>query len=154
MTPSVLWRCWLGGRKGIRPVKNWVVRCWHVCCVVHKTCSYLSGARCRLAYGPADAIATHCLCFSKIQIGLTFLVPAHLGSPGKRAIKRAYFGRPAYKLLHEIEFFSNLYTLLLSRPLLLWFHKLSFVDPALHCMQTAPINWLIELWFYAPVDTK
>ena len=32
--PSVLWRCWLGGRKGIRPVKNWVVGCWH---------SYLSG---------------------------------------------------------------------------------------------------------------
>jgi len=27
-------------------------------------------------------------CFSKIQIGLTFLVPAHLGSPGKRAVKR------------------------------------------------------------------
>jgi len=26
-------------------------------------------------------------CFSKIQIGFTFLVPAHLGSPGKRAIK-------------------------------------------------------------------
>ena len=26
-------------------------------------------------------------CFSKIQIGLTFLVPAHPGSPGKRAIK-------------------------------------------------------------------
>jgi len=24
----VLWRCWLGGRKGIRPVKNWVVGCW------------------------------------------------------------------------------------------------------------------------------
>jgi len=28
-------------------------------------------------------------CFSKIQIGLTFLVPAHLGSPGQRAVKRA-----------------------------------------------------------------
>jgi len=28
-------------------------------------------------------------CFSKIQIGFTsFLVPAHLGSPGHRAIKR------------------------------------------------------------------
>jgi len=26
--------------------------CWH---------GYLSGARCRLAYGPADATATHCL---------------------------------------------------------------------------------------------
>ena len=28
-------------------------------------------------------------CFSKIQIGFTFLVPAHPGSPGKRAVKRA-----------------------------------------------------------------
>ena len=27
-------------------------------------------------------------CFSKIQIGFTFLVPAHLCSPGKRAVKR------------------------------------------------------------------
>ena len=50
--PSMLWHCWLGGRKGIWPVKNWVMGCWH---------SYLSGARCRLAYGPADATATHCL---------------------------------------------------------------------------------------------
>jgi len=25
--PSVLWHCWLGGRKGIRPVKNWVAGC-------------------------------------------------------------------------------------------------------------------------------
>ena len=41
--------------------------------------------RCRLAYVPADATAS---CFSKIQIGFTFLVPAHQGSPGKRAVKR------------------------------------------------------------------
>jgi len=27
-------------------------------------------------------------CFSKIQIGFTFLVPAHPGSPGKGAVKR------------------------------------------------------------------
>jgi len=27
-------------------------------------------------------------CFTEIHIGFTFLVPAHLGSPGKRAIKR------------------------------------------------------------------
>jgi len=26
--------------------------------------------------------------FSKIQIGFTFLVPAHMGSPGKRAVRR------------------------------------------------------------------
>ena len=50
--PSELWRCWLGRRKGIRPVKNWAVGCWR---------GYLSGARCRLAYGPSDATATHCL---------------------------------------------------------------------------------------------
>jgi len=39
---------WAAGR----PVKNWVVGCWR---------GYLPGARCRLACGPADATATHCL---------------------------------------------------------------------------------------------
>ena len=29
-------------------------------------------------------------CFSKIQIGFTFLVPAYPGSPGKRAVKWVY----------------------------------------------------------------
>ena len=29
-------------------------------------------------------------CFSKIQIGFSFLVPAHPGSPGQRAVKRAH----------------------------------------------------------------
>ena len=29
-------------------------------------------------------------CFSKIQIGFTFLVLAHPGSPGQRAVKRVY----------------------------------------------------------------
>jgi len=59
--PSVLWCCWLGGRKGIWPVKNWVVRCWHGC---------LSGVRCRLAYVPADATATHCLASVKSRLVL------------------------------------------------------------------------------------
>ena len=49
---SVLRCCWLGGRKGIKPVKNRVVGCWR---------GYLSGDRWRLAYGPADATATHYL---------------------------------------------------------------------------------------------
>ena len=31
-------------------------------------------------------------CFSKIQSGFTFLVLAHLGSPGKRAVKRVLNG--------------------------------------------------------------
>ena len=83
--PSVLWRCWSGIGKGTRPVKNWVVGCWHgylsgARCTVLWRCwsgigkgtrpvknwvvgcwhGYLSGARCR---GPADATATHCLLF-------------------------------------------------------------------------------------------
>ena len=37
--------------------------------------------RCRLAYGPADATAAHCLLLQKIQIGFTLLVPGHLGRP-------------------------------------------------------------------------
>jgi len=77
----VLWRCWLGDRKGIRPVKNWVVGCWR---------GYLPGARCRLAYGPTDATATHCLL---LQLSLspslsgnycyyTCLTAAFPGQPG------------------------------------------------------------------------
>jgi len=69
--PSVLRRCWLGGRKGIRSVKNWVVGCWR---------GYLCGARCRLVYSPADATATQSLTVS-------FLVLAHPGSPRQRFVK-------------------------------------------------------------------
>ena len=28
LLPSVLWHCWLGDRKDIRPVKSWVMVCW------------------------------------------------------------------------------------------------------------------------------
>ena len=69
-----LWR-----RKGIRTVKNWAVGCWH---------GYLSGVRCRLAYVQLMPLPLTVSCFSKIRIGFTFLVPAHLGNPGKGAVKR------------------------------------------------------------------
>ena len=77
--PSVLWRCWLGSRKGIRPVKNWAVGCWRVICLQW-------GAD--LHNSQLMPLPLTVSCFSKIQTGFTFLVPAHLGSPGKRAIKR------------------------------------------------------------------
>jgi len=51
--PSVLWHCWLGSRKGIRPAKK-------LSDGVQRH-GYLSGARCRLVYGSAYATATHCL---------------------------------------------------------------------------------------------
>jgi len=34
-------------------------------------------------YGPSDVTALTVSCFSKIQIGFTFLVLAHRGNPGK-----------------------------------------------------------------------
>ena len=71
---SVLWRCWLGGRKGPACKKTWVVGYWH---------GYLSGARCRLHMAQLMSLPLTVSCFSKIQIGFTFLVPTHLGSPGK-----------------------------------------------------------------------
>jgi len=53
----------LGGSKGIWPVKiEW--------CGVGVVI-------CLEQYGPADATATAVSCFSKIQIGFTFLLPAH-----------------------------------------------------------------------------
>ena len=42
----------VGRQEGHLACKNRVVGYWR---------GYLSGARCRLAYGPADATATHCL---------------------------------------------------------------------------------------------
>ena len=61
--PSVHWRCWLGGRKGIQPVKIWVMGCWH---------GYLSGARCRLALWPSWC---HCHSLSLAPIKSRLVLP-------------------------------------------------------------------------------
>jgi len=78
--PSVLWHCWLGGRKGIRPVKNmgdgggyWLVRMewrpagWSVCLPV---------------------LISSCTIKSRSSL----LAPAHPVGPGKRAVKRLWCG--------------------------------------------------------------
>ena len=51
MGSEVHWRCWLGagrqeGHPACKKLSGGVVECWH---------GYLSGARGRLAYSPADA---------------------------------------------------------------------------------------------------
>jgi len=79
--PSVLWRCWLGGRKGIRPVKK--LERWGTGIVV----CLEQGADLHTAKRMPLLLLT-VSCFSKIQFGFTFLVPAHPGSPGQRAFKR------------------------------------------------------------------
>jgi len=76
--PSVLWRCWFGSRKGIRPVKNWVVGFWR---------GYLSG-RVQICIWPSWCNC-HSLSLAPINLvwfylpGFTFLVQAHPGSPGQ-----------------------------------------------------------------------
>jgi len=46
----------VGRQEGHPTCKNGVVGCWR---------GYLSGSTCRLACGPADAAATHCLLLQK-----------------------------------------------------------------------------------------
>ena len=58
-----------------------VTGCWR---------GFLSGARCWLAYGQLMPLPLTVSCFSEVQIGFTFLVPAHLGRPWQRAVKRFY----------------------------------------------------------------
>jgi len=59
---------WAAGRaSGLKKISG---ECWH---------GYLSGARCRLAYGPADATATHCLLF---QYNPHWFYLSGTGSPG------------------------------------------------------------------------
>ena len=68
----------VGRQEGHPACTNWVVGYWR---------GYLTGARtCRLAQRMPLRLTVSC--FSKIQIGLSFLVPAHLVSPGKSAVKR------------------------------------------------------------------
>ena len=57
----------------------WPVKKWH---------GYLTGARCRLAYGPADTTATHCLLVPYNPHWFNLLVPVHPSSPVQRTIKR------------------------------------------------------------------
>ena len=75
--PSVLW---LGGRKGIRLVKTEWRGAVVVICLER-------GADLHMAQLMPLPLAVSC--FSEIQIGFTFVVPAHPGSPGQRAVKWA-----------------------------------------------------------------
>ena len=61
---AVLWCCWLGGRKGIRPVKNWVVGCWRGCL----------GWGADLHIAQPMPLPLTISCSSKSRLVLTFLV--------------------------------------------------------------------------------
>jgi len=80
LLPSVLWRCWLGGRKGIRPVKNWVVGCWRGCL----------GWGADFHIGQQMPLPLTISCFSKSRLVLMFLVLPFGWSRtySRRAVKR------------------------------------------------------------------
>jgi len=71
----------LGGRKGIRLVKTEWWGAGMVICLERRADLHMAQLM------PLPLTVS---CFSKIQIGFTFLVPACPGSPGKRAVKRVY----------------------------------------------------------------
>jgi len=76
--PSVLWHCWFGVRKSIRPVINWGMRCWHGYLSRMRFCIWSTWCHCHPIVS----------CFIKIQIGLTFLSLAYPCRPRKEAVKR------------------------------------------------------------------
>ena len=71
--PSVLWCCWLGSRKGMRPVKN----------LSGVGLAWLS------VWSELMPLPLTVSCFSKIQTLFTFLILTHPGSPVQRAVNRA-----------------------------------------------------------------
>jgi len=65
----------LGGRKGTQPVKNRAVGAGVVVCLERVADLHMAQLM------PLPLTVS---CFAKIQIGFTFLLPAHLGSSGKK----------------------------------------------------------------------
>ena len=88
----------VGWQEGHPACKNRVVGCWH---------GYLLERGADLHMAQLMPLPVTVSCFSKIQIGFTFLVPAHPGSPGQRAVKRVCVCVCVFKLLETIEHSLN-----------------------------------------------
>ena len=88
--PSVLWRCWLGGRKGIWPVKNWVVLAWLSVWSEVQTCIWPSWCHC------------HSLPLASVKSRWFYL--SSTGSHGQRVVKWVYICMyVTYYLLNQVE---------------------------------------------------
>jgi len=113
--PSVLWRCWLSGRKGIRPAKK--TEWWGTGVVI----CLERGADLHMAQLMPLPLTVSC--FSKIQIGLTFLVTAYPRCPRKEAVKwllyywhyACYIFMYLRSFLHVSFFYSPLFYCMFSK---------------------------------------
>ena len=81
--PSVLWCCWLGGRKGIQPVKNIDMEWWGAGMVI-----CLERGANDLHMVQLMPLPPHHLLLQQNPEWFILLVPAYPGCPGKKAVKR------------------------------------------------------------------
>ena len=100
---SVLWCCWLGGRKGIQPVKTWVMSddmlAWlSVWSEVQMICIWSGWCHCRPVISASENPEWFIL-----------LVPAYPGSPGKRPLNDCVCVCVSYScpILQQLTFYSN-----------------------------------------------
>ena len=127
----MLLRCWLGGRKGIRPVKNWVVGSGVIICL--ERCVDLHMAQLM----PLPLTVS---CSNKIQIGFAFLVPAHLVSPGQMAIKRVG--------VWDFRLTRSALMLIIWLVYLIWFLLYDKIHTKLHTQSLLYSTLLVVLWYF------
>ena len=147
---SVLWRCWFGGRKGIQPVKNQVVRYWHDC---------LSGAMCIwFAYGPADAAALLSLTPVKSRMVLSWKRrPLNECSSGSSRITHLWYCRWDVKFVANVQR-SNLLRYSPLHFVMCWFvgsscnaSSCSYHVTGIRCLTVGPSWWLPQwsgTWYW------
>ena len=92
---EVLWCCWLGSRKGIRPVKNWVVGPWDVDVVM------CLGQGSDLHMAQLMPLSLTISCSSKSRLVLPFWCRLNWVVPDKKS-------KRAIKWLCEVLFSNNL----------------------------------------------
>jgi len=137
---TVLWCCWLGGRKGVRPVKTEYWGAGVVICLEQ-------GADLNMAQlMPLPLIVSG---FSKIQIGFSFLVPAHQGSPRQRAVKRVcmcvlYRSWRVVSVVYAKKIFHAKYNVLsLQGPLVRWL-KVNFGEAFIAWIHVKALRVFVE----------
>jgi len=108
-----------------KPVKQKLCECvfiisWHVLLIfllIYLYCLFLfslelfTGANLHMAHlMPLPLTVSSLSCFSKIQIGFTFLVPAHPSSPDKKVVKWVFvcaYSVVYYRVLHYLSAVST-----------------------------------------------